>query len=183
MNETGDIADLFDQLNKKQQNIVTENLNTLGFKIQEIKIEKIGRKYLLIDEKGLKYWVNLNDLSQGMTRTLCLIIYLEFLISRKNPATIVIDDFGEGLDYIRAKALGKLAFQKCTNKGIQLIATTNDSFLMDTIDISNWNILKRDGKIVTSFNKQNHPKLFENFKFTGLSNFDFFSSDYIDSHL
>lgn len=183
LNETGDIADLFDQLSKKQQNTVVENLNTLGFKIQEIKIEKIGRNYLIIDERGLKYWVDLNDLSQGMTRTLCLITYLEFLISRKNPATIVIDDFGEGLDYIRAKDLGKLTLQKCSKKNIQLIATSNDSFLMEVVNIDNWNVLTRKGKIVTALNKFNHPELFENFKFTGLSNFDFFSSDYIDSHL
>jgi AAA domain, putative AbiEii toxin, Type IV TA system len=187
LNETGNVADLFDQLNKKQQSTVIENLNLLGFKIDDIEIKRFSNSgkpfFLLIDERQLKYSIYHDDLSQGMARTLSLIIYLEFLISRKNPATIVIDDFGEGLDYIRARELGKLAFQKCLNKKIQLIATTNDSFLMDAIDINNWNILKRDGKVVTSFNKQNHPELFENFKFTGLSNFDFFSSDYIDSHL
>jgi len=32
-------------------------------------------------------------------------------------------------------------------------------------------------------NEKNSPELFNNFSFTGLSNFDFFSSDYIDSNL
>ena len=183
LNEIGTIADLFTQLNKRQQSTVVENLQALGFKIQEIKIESIGRNYLLVNEKGLKYWVYHNDLSQGMSRTLSLIIYLEFLISRKNPATIVIDDFGEGLDYIRAKELGKLVFQRCLKKNIQLIATTNDSFLMDVIDVDYWNVLQRDGKIVNAINKQNHPKLFEDFVYEGTSNFNFFSSSYLPSRL
>lgn len=186
LNVTGDIPDLFDLLSKKQRNTVIENLNVIGFKIDDIEVKNLpssDKNFLLINEKDLKYLIYHDDLSQGMSRVLSLIIYIEYLISRKNPATIVIDDFGEGLDYIRAKELGKLAFQRCLKKNVQLIATTNDSFLIDVIKIDYLNILKRDGKIVTSFNKTNNPKLFQEFKYTGLSNFDFFSSDYIDSHL
>ena len=186
LNETEDIPDLYDSLTQKQKNTVLENLNILGFKISGIEVKKltfINRTYLLLGEEGLKYLIYHDDLSQGMSRALSLIIYLEYLIVRKNPATIVIDDFGEGLDYIRAQELGKLAFQKCSKKNIQLIATSNDSFLMDVINIDYWNILKRKGKVVSSINIVNHPKLFEDFRYTGLSRFDFFSSDYIDSHL
>jgi AAA15 family ATPase/GTPase len=187
LNEIGEIAELFDQLNKKQQGTVIENLNELGFKINNIEIKRISPSdttyFLLIDERQLKYSLFLDDLSQGMSRTLSLIIYIEFLISRKTPATIVIDDFGEGLDYIRAKELGKLVLQKCSKKNIQLIATSNDSFLMDTIDIDYWNVLIRKGKSVNALNYQNNKTLFDEFRFTGLSNFDFFSSDYIPSFL
>jgi AAA15 family ATPase/GTPase len=186
LNVIDDIPDLYDSLTQKQKNTVIENLNILGFKISAIEVKKlhyISRTYLLLSEKGLKYLIYHDDLSQGMSRALSLIIYLEYLIGRRNPATIVIDDFAEGLDYIRAKELGKLAFQKCSKKNVQLIVTSNDSFLMDTIDIDYWNVLQRDGKIVKAINKQNHPKLFEDFVYEGTSNFNFFSSSYLPSHL
>ena len=118
-----------------------------------------------------------------MMRSLCLLIYIEYLISKNKTATLLIDDLGEGLDYKRAIELGKLLFKLCEENNIQLIVTSNDSFLMDVVNINYWNVLTRKGKVITALNKFNQPELFEDFKFTGLSNFDFFSSDYIDSHL
>lgn len=53
---------------------------------------------------------------------------------------------------------------------------------MDIVDLQYWNILERHGEKVTPINTTNHPDLFEDFKFTGLSNFDFFASDYISHH-
>jgi hypothetical protein len=92
---------------------------------------------------------------------------------------VIIDDLCEGLDYERATKLGELVFNICRDTEIQLIATSNDSFLMDAIDIKYWNILQRTGSIVTALNIKNSEEKFRKFKFTGLSNFDFFSSDYL----
>ncbi len=52
-------------------------------------------------------------------------------------------------------------------------------FLMDVVDIAHWNVLQRNGNLVTALNIKNQPELFEKFRYTGLSNFDFFASDYI----
>ena len=54
---------------------------------------------------------------------------------------------------------------------------------MDVVDLKYWNILRRNGNIVDSINHTTHPELFDDFEFTGLSNFDLFSSDYIARHL
>jgi len=115
-----------------------------------------------------------------MFRALAVIVYVQYLISRKKPSTIIIDDLCEGLDFERATKLGKLIFDKCLENDIQLIATSNDSFLMEVVDLKYWNILTRTGKKVSGFNSKTNSESFENFKFTGLSNFDFFSSDYIN---
>lgn len=125
----------------------------------------------------------LSDLSQGMARCITLIVYVEFLIRKKTPAAIVIDDFGEGLDYLRATALGKMLFKRCLEYNIQLIATSNDSFLMNVVDIDYWNVLIRDGKTVKAINIENHPDIFEDFRFEGTSNFNFFASSYLPSRL
>ena len=113
-----------------------------------------------------------------MFRALALLIFIEFLASKK-VSTLIIDDLCEGLDYHRASKLGKLLFMEETVDNIQLITTTNDSFLMDSVDIKFWNILSRNKNDVSAFNYDKNKQLFEEFKFTGLSNFDLFSSDYL----
>lgn len=72
-----------------------------------------------------------------------------------------------------------MLFDFCTTHHIQLIASSNDTFLMDVVDLKYWNIVQREGSEVTTLNVVNHPEIFNDFAFTGLSNFDFFSSDYI----
>jgi energy-coupling factor transporter ATP-binding protein EcfA2 len=176
---------LFSKLNPKHQERIITDFNSIGFKISTIKYESRGNNnhYLVLKELGINKDIYQDELSQGMMRTLCLFVYLEYLISKNKKATLLIDDLGEGLDYLRATELGKIIFKRCKENDIQLVATSNDSFLMDVVNIDCWNVLTRKGKIVTALNKSNHPELFRKFKFTGLSNFDFFSSDYIDSRL
>ena len=96
---------------------------------------------------------------------------------------LLIDDMGEGLDYRRSIDLGKMIFEDCEKNALQLIASSNDAFLMDVVDIANWQVLRRNGSKVRTINQVTHPDLFRDFRMTGLSNFDFFSSDFIDSHL
>ena len=136
---------------------------------------------MLIKEEGLRKNIPHFQLSQGMFRALALIVYMQYLISRKKPATIIIDDLCEGLDYERATKLGKLLFETALEGDIQLITTSNDNFLMEVIDLKYLNVLFREGKKVRGINAQSNPELFEEFKFTGLSNFDFFASNYIIS--
>jgi hypothetical protein len=90
----------------------------------------------------------------------------------------VIDDICEGLDYERSTQLGKLVFEKLTKNNIQAIVTSNDSFLMNVIDIKYWNVLRREGNTIKALNYQNNREQFDKFRMTGLSNFDFFTSKY-----
>ena len=164
------------------KNIIKE-FNSLGYEIYELGVSK-GRirevgNILYVLEKNIKRRIPQNQLSQGMFRALSLLIFLEYLNQTKEVATIIIDDLCEGLDYDRALKLGKLLINKLNQLNIQFIATSNDSFLMDVFPIKYWNVLTRDSNVIKTINYQNSKDLFENFKYTGLSNFDFFSSDYI----
>ena len=186
LNSIEDTTESFTELTKKQQSTVVDSLNAIGFNINEIVVKKYEQndaKYLLIDEKNVNKYMFLSDLSQGMSRCITLIVYVEFLIRKKTPATIVIDDFGEGLDYRRATELGKIVFKRCLENNIQLVATSNDNFLMNVVDIDYWNVLIREGKVVKAINKVNHPTIFEDFRFEGTSNFNFFSSSFLPSRL
>lgn len=149
-------------------------------KIEAVEFADI--KKVLFVEKGVQEPLFDFTLSKGMFRTLYLLIYLEYISKSGKPATLLIDDLCEGLDYDRSTKLGKYVFDYCSENDIQLIATSNDSFLMDVVDLNYWSILQRDGSKVSAINHQNHPELFEDFSFTGLSNFDLLSSDFIERH-
>lgn len=160
---------------------IKEIAKEMGYPIKDIRISD-PTKYKAVEflEEGVDHYLWYINLSKGMYRTIYLLIFVEYLTTLKAPKLLVIDDLCEGLDYDRATKLGKFLFDFCLKNNIQLIASSNDSFLMDVVDIQYWNILQRKGEEVTAINKHNHPQLFESFSYTGLSNFDFFSSDYID---
>ena len=73
-------------------------------------------------------------------------------------------------------------FDFCKEQDIQLLATTNDSFLMDTVDIKYWTVLSRKVGVVTAISESTHPDLFRQFKMMGLNNFDLFASDFINNY-
>jgi hypothetical protein len=186
LNPVEEIPELYSQLSDQERDRIKNDLSEIGFDIEKVDLvdfvnEKV--KFISIQEKNVVEPLYLHWLSQGLFRSISLLIFLEYLIAKKKPATVIIDDLCEGLDYERATKLGKLVFEKCLANNIQLIATSNDAFLMETVDLKYWNVLQRNGSVVTSLNAQNHPDLFKDFKFTGLSNFDFFASDYIAQKL
>lgn len=155
----------------------------MGYHLEKIEgVEFADIKKVLFTEKGVEDPLFDFSLSKGMFRTLYLLIYLEYIAKSGKPATLLIDDLCEGLDYDRSTKLGKYVFDYCSKNDIQLIATSNDSFLMDVVDLNYWSILQREGSKVSAISHKNHPELFNDFSFTGLSNFDLLSSDFIARH-
>lgn len=177
-----DIPTLLLSLRPIDKDKIISDFNNLGYNLTNISLQDRGSTTIMfVDEEGIEKSIPHFKLSQGMFRSLALIVYLQYLISRKKPATIIIDDLCEGLDYERATKLGKLLFETSLKGDIQLIATSNDNFLMEVVDLEYWNVLVREGKKVRGINIKSNPELFEDFKFTGLSNFDFFSSSYLNA--
>jgi AAA domain, putative AbiEii toxin, Type IV TA system len=175
-----DVKENIIKLDNEDLIILVADMNRLGYNLEYISVDKSKRiPQVSIKEKKLNHELDLYELSSGMFRTIGLLAFIDFNLEKKNLTTVAIDDLGEGLDYERATKLGKLLLEKIENSNIQLIATSNDSFLMDVIPIKYWNILQREGNTVRALNYQNSKELFDKFKLTGLSNFDLFSSDYL----
>lgn len=184
----GQQQDLYTQFKSLPQaavNHIISEAQNLGYPITKIKTLTVGDtfKKIIFHEEGVDSILIDRFLSKGMFRTLYLLIYIEYLSRQASPSLLLIDDLCEGLDYERSTKLGKLLFDFCLEHNIQLIASSNDTFLMDVVDLKYWNILQREGSRISSINIQSNPELFESFRFTGLSNFDFISSDYIQRHL
>ncbi len=176
-----DIPTLIKELDEGLKNNIIHKFNKLGYDIEKIYAKLAGEKEALyIKEKNLENDLIQSQLSQGMFRALSLIVFIYYLINKNKVRTIIVDDLCEGLDYDRATKLGKLLFEELQNKKIQFIASSNDSFLMDVVNIKYWNILARRNNAIKVYNYKNSQEKFDQFKYSGLSNFDLFSSDYLE---
>lgn len=176
---------MFEKTDETQREALLGYLQELGYKIDRIEeFEKPnGVKTLRIYESGIDAPLSPFELSNGMFRVLCVLLYMIYSASLSDTRCLIVDDMGEGLDFKRSAKLGKTMFEYCNNNHIQLIVTSNDSFLMDTVDLEYWNILRREGNHVVSLSHKSHPSLFEGFSRTGLGNFDLLSSNFINNHL
>ena len=85
------------------------------------------------------------------------------------------------MDYERSCELIDLLIEKAKKYSVQLLMTTNDRFVMNRVPLEMWTVLSRTGSIVKGYNVHNSAKKFEEFKFTGMSNFDLFATDYLFS--
>lgn len=129
---------------------------------------------LRVREAGCKGVYDQFALSNGMYRVLAILININLSLLRNSAATILIDDIGEGLDYERSSKFIRLIREKCVDSNIQLIMSTNDQFVMNAVPLEEWTILHRRGSSVHGVNHENADKVFREFEFTGLSNFNFF---------
>ena len=177
-------SNLVEALSPDEINKVLDTAKRLGYNISSIKaIDAANLRLVQIKEESIPHEMVDIQLSSGMLRTLYLLCFLSVIQHNKKPSLLLIDDMSEGLDYRRSIDLGKIIFDECAQNGLQLIASSNDAFLMDVVDIANWQILRRNGSKVSTINQALNPDLFREFRMTGLSNFDLFSSDFIDSYL
>jgi hypothetical protein len=134
---------------------------------------------LAVQEDRLKSLTEQIDMSQGMFRALSIFIHLNFGMFSKKAGCVIIDDIGEGLDFARSDALIKAVVSKAERTSLQLLMTSNDRFVMNSVPLKYWTVLDREGSIVHVYNESNSREKFEDFKFTGLNNFDFLATDFI----
>lgn len=148
--------------------------------IQDLIPFPIPAMTMFTEEKELGFKVPQLQMSQGMFRALALVINLNIHSFSKESKIILIDDIGEGLDYERATAIIEFIISKSSDNNMQVIMTSNDRFVMNKVPLKYWSVMKRKGGIVKIYNENNSAEAFENFKFIGLSNFDLFSSDFLE---
>lgn len=135
---------------------------------------------IYVKEKGLKGITDQHSMSQGMFRVLSILIQINYSQMAKKSSCILVDDIGEGLDFDRSCKLIDLLRNKAKDHNIQLILSTNDRFVMNKIPLEEWSVLQRHGSIVKVRNYDNSREIFEEFKFTGLSNFSFLEMDFVN---
>jgi AAA15 family ATPase/GTPase len=169
---------------------VMEDMKEISYNLEDFGIihfsERFGqadqdRYAVYTSEEGLEKKVTQRDMSQGMFRAFSVIVQINYYIMCGHKGFVIIDDIGEGLDFSRAKLLVQLLIRKAGASRIQLIMSTNDSFIMNAVDIEHWAVMTREGNKIRLFNYENSKEIFEEFKFTGLNNFDFYASEFFKS--
>ena len=134
---------------------------------------------LRVKENDLLGFTDQLEMSQGMFRALSIVIQLNYSAMALSPGSILIDDIGEGLDYTRSCSLIHVLMRHAAKSKVQLLMATNDRFVMNTVPLQSWSLIKRVGNDSNVFNYANSKKAFEDFAITGLSNFDFFATDFV----
>jgi energy-coupling factor transporter ATP-binding protein EcfA2 len=166
------------------------DMSDIGYDLEEVGVAPVGNMIVLANiapppesiyviERGLGFPIFQHEMSQGMFRALSLMIQLNLLQSLNTQSCILIDDIGEGLDFERSKALIQHILLQAQGSNGQIIMSTNDRFVMNHVPLEYWNVIQRKGSVCEILNYSNSKDRFEEFKFTGLSNFDFFSTDYL----
>lgn len=160
-------------------NEVLKDMKQIGYDVSDIYLlENVLGKGIAVQEEELSEPTMQLDMSQGMFRALAFIIQLNFALLKKMSVCMLIDDLGEGLDYSRSKTLIDILIYKVTGSNIQIFITTNDRYIMNKIPLKYWNIICRQPKVSLVYNYYNSKDTFDDFKFTGLSNFDFLATDF-----
>jgi ABC-type lipoprotein export system ATPase subunit len=170
-------------------NAIITDMNKLGYSLKEVGCDNLQNIIrfpvsvlaLFTVEKELGFKIPQMHMSQGMFRALALVIHLNVCAFTKSKKLILVDDIGEGLDYERSVAIIDLLTSKVLENNMQLIMTSNDRFVMNKVPLEYWSVLKRDGGIVKMYNSKNSQKKFEQFKYMGLNNFDFFASEFFEA--
>lgn len=135
-------------------------------------------QFLYVKERDLSCRTLQTEMSQGMYRALAVIVLVNAGLLWGTSQTVLIDDIGEGLDFQRSTRLLSNLVGKAKDNALQLVMTTNDRFVMNAVPLEYWAFLRRQGNAVSVMNAKNSKKLFRDFKYLGLNNFDFFTAQY-----
>ncbi|NQZ60168.1 MAG: ATP-binding protein [Lentisphaeraceae bacterium] len=193
LRKTDNVVELFRQGFELYGDIFVNNIiadmNKISYELSDINIgyspnmkfksaSETPPVVLRVKEKDLSCYTYQAHMSQGMFRALSLVIQLNLSKLQSQPTCIIIDDIGEGLDFSRATQLIRLLVESIEETSIQLFMSTNGRFTMNNVSLKYWSIIQRQGHESKIFNYANSREAFEEFIFTGLSNFDFLSSGF-----
>jgi len=172
--------------------LIIDAMESIGYELNSIKVNPLSSHLLPTDvgggtgfvlcvrEKNSSTDVSQHFISQGMFRALSLIIQITYNTLKKLSTTILIDDIGEGLDFDRSTKLIKLLVDLAEkDNNIQLIMSTNDRYVMNKVPFKYWQLIDRIGGKCRVYNYHNSKEIFDEFKYTGLNNFDFLATDFI----
>ena len=168
---------------------ILSDLALLGYECEEVGTEQLHLPQmkglplatLFVKERDILAKTIQSKMSQGMFRALSLVIDLNYVLLSGGPTTVVVDDVGEGLDFERSQAMIRLLSSKADEGGWQLIMATNDRFAVNSLPLEAIGVVSRQGPYVRVINSRSSPELFQSFRYTGLSNFDFFTDRFYES--
>lgn len=152
-------------------------MSEVGYSLTDIGIQETKKGFGIYVEEG-RYTVSQREMSQGMFRALSLFVLLTYTRMSDISICILVDDLGEGLDYDRSNRLIDIVIKKIKDSNIQFFITTNDRHIMNKIPLRYWTVIDRNQEGSVFYNYSNSKEMYDDFKYTGLNNFDFLATDF-----
>ncbi|PJD96271.1 MAG: hypothetical protein CK425_06165 [Parachlamydia sp.] len=179
------VPSALEQLSSQQLKKVINQLNEIGYDLEAVSTGVVTglqptAKMILFKERGIANLLKQFEISQGMFRAFSVLTIFEFLRSSGSVGTILVDDFGEGLDFERSKKLAEIIFEDQSESQIQFVMTSNDSFLMNTVPLTELTICYRSIHKVKCLNYSNSKDKFDEWQQLGLNNFDLLTSNFLN---
>ncbi|MDR1181141.1 MAG: ATP-binding protein, partial [Bacteroidales bacterium] len=175
------------------RNNIIELMGKIGYNLKDINVAPnpnvglmptgLPLQMIYVIEKGRTSRIFQPEMSQGMFRALSLLIQIRYNLRKKSSTTVLVDDIGEGLDFERSSGIIKVIVDAAEDSEIQFVMSTNDRFVMNYVPLKYWQVIKRKGGECVIYNYGNSKDIFDEFEFTGLSNFSFLSTDFISQEL
>ena len=143
---------------KEYVQLLIDDMKEIGYDLEDVSLQivrvkgpgEIGYGEILpmangiqVKRKNINAIISHFSISSGMFRTISLIIQLNYLLLSDLSGCIIIDDIGEGLDYSRSTALIKLLINKVKDTDMQMIMSTNDRFVMNSVPLRYWSLIHR----------------------------------------
>lgn len=190
-----EVVGLFHKASRKfpkfEQGVI-EDMHAIGYDLESIDVVPlenvlvqqsvpIAPQGLSVKEREVNPRVQQVAISQGMFRALSIVIHLRYAEAIDRASCILIDDIGEGLDFDRSARLIQLLMERAEREKVQLIMSTNDRFVMNAVPLESWAVLSRRGSTCSVFNFENARDRFEEFKLTGLNNFDLLRTNFLEA--
>lgn len=178
------VPSVLDQLTESQLNKVLHQLHSLDYDIESVTTGLVeglppSAKIVYIKERQLSVLLRQFEMSQGMFRAFSLLVIIEFFRASRKVGCVLIDDLGEGLDFERCQKLAKIIFDDNINSNLQVIATSNDSFMVNAVPLHCITFCYREGYLVKGLNYFNSREKFNRWQQLGLNNFDLLSSNFL----
>ncbi|NDV67650.1 ATP/GTP-binding protein [Dysgonomonas sp. 25] len=157
---------------------IVQCMQHIGYPVSEVKIKRNGKGYGLAVEEDGKYTINQHEMSHGMFRALAMFIHLTYALMKNLEVCVLLDDIGEGIDFDRSREMMGVISRKINNSNLQMFITTNDRYIMNNISLRYWTVIDRKKEESVFYNYMNSKETFEDFRYTGLNNFDFLATDF-----
>ncbi|MDR0824220.1 MAG: ATP-binding protein [Prevotella sp.] len=157
---------------------IISGMQDLGYYVSGIGIDETDGHYGLYVEEDGEYTVSQREMSQGMFRSLSLFVLLGYARLNNLSLCLLIDDIGEGLDFDSSKKMINIVVKRVNKSNMQFFMSTNDRYIMNQIPLRYWSVIDRKYNKSIFYDYTNSKDTFEDFKYTGLNNFDFLSTDF-----
>lgn len=159
-----DIVDVYKEIFPHVESVKI-SLVTLG-----AELEGLDQIVISVKENGVDQWVNHNNISTGMMKTL---IHLAYMYLSEQGTVFLIDEFENGFGVNCINSISNLVLN--AGNDYQFIMTSHHPYIINNIPVEKWKIVNRTKNIITAESAIKHIDASNHDAFIKLINSNFYT--------